>query len=121
MVSWTVQFHCVSKCAVAIKYSVVFGACPCVPTGTRPTDRPAIVRIINQTFFISRSTSDAITHRAEAAKRANLQRMPRAYPWRQQARGTYRRHRLAWDLAFFAAGFVFDVFAASAGVDHLLM
>jgi len=47
--------------------------------------------------------------------------MPRAYPWRQHVRGTYRRHHLAWDLAFFAAGFIFDVWAARAGVDHLLM
>ncbi|HEX5069448.1 MAG TPA: DUF2914 domain-containing protein [Vicinamibacterales bacterium] len=47
--------------------------------------------------------------------------MPRPLPWRQRARGTYKRHRLAWDLAFFAGGFCFDVFAAQAGVDHLLM
>ena len=48
--------------------------------------------------------------------------MPRTYPWRQQLRGTYKRHHLAWDLAFFAAGFGFDVFAANrGGVDHVLM
>jgi len=47
--------------------------------------------------------------------------MSRAYPWRRQLRGTYKRHHLAWDLAFFAAGFGFDVFAARAGVDHILM
>jgi len=35
--------------------------------------------------------------------------------------GEYKRHRMAWDLAFFAAGFIFDVFAARAGVDHVLM
>ena len=50
-----------------------------------------------------------------------LHPMSRSLPWRQHARGTYTRHRLAWDLAFFAAGFGFDVFAARAGVDHLLM
>lgn len=47
--------------------------------------------------------------------------MSRPLPWRQRARGTFKRHRLAWDLAFFAAGFCFDVFAAQAGVDHVLM
>jgi len=55
------------------------------------------------------------------ANALRLPRMARSYPWRQRLTGTYKRHRLGWDLAFFAAGFVFDVFAASAGVDHVLM
>jgi hypothetical protein len=47
--------------------------------------------------------------------------MARTFPWRRRLTGEYRRHRMAWDLAFFAGGFLFDVFAARAGVDHVLM
>jgi hypothetical protein len=33
-------------------------------------------------------------------------------------RSFYQRHELAWDLLFFLAGFVFDIFATRHGVDH---
>ncbi len=47
--------------------------------------------------------------------------MPTRLPWPERVRLTHARHARKWDLAFFAAGFLFDVYATRAGVDHVLM
>lgn len=41
--------------------------------------------------------------------------------WSARARDFYDRHERGLDLAFFAGGYLFDVFAARAGVDHALV
>jgi hypothetical protein len=43
------------------------------------------------------------------------------HPPLTRIRSFYERHELAWDLLFFTAGFVFDIFATRHGVDHPLM
>lgn len=45
----------------------------------------------------------------------------RKSPLWQQGLRLAARHLLKWNLLFFIAGFVFDVFATRAGVDHTLM
>jgi hypothetical protein len=42
-------------------------------------------------------------------------------PLWQQGRSLAARHLLKWNLLFFIAGFVFDVFATRAGADHTLL
>ena len=42
-------------------------------------------------------------------------------PLWQQGLRLAGRHLLKWNLLFFIAGFVFDVFATRAGVDHTLL
>ena len=47
--------------------------------------------------------------------------MPAVQSWRERLTDVRTRHALKLDLSFFAAGFVFDVWAARAGVDHGLV
>ena len=44
--------------------------------------------------------------------------MHRLASWRTRARELYERHELACHLAFFAAGFAFDIVATNEGIDH---
>ena len=44
-----------------------------------------------------------------------------AETWPARAERFYARHELPLDLTFFAGGFLFDIFAARAGVDHALV
>jgi hypothetical protein len=44
--------------------------------------------------------------------------MHRLTSWRVRAREIYQRHELACHLAFFAAGFAFDIVATNEGIDH---
>ena len=46
--------------------------------------------------------------------------MPQAFDWREQFRRA-APYLLKWNLLFFIAGFVFDIFATRAGVDHTVM
>lgn len=41
--------------------------------------------------------------------------------WSSRGRRVYEQHERALDLLFFAAGYLFDIFAARAGVDHALL
>src|SRR5712671_4002296 len=47
--------------------------------------------------------------------------MPRLAHLQQRVQLLYERHKLRWHLAFFAAGFAFDVFATNEGIDHALI
>jgi hypothetical protein len=46
---------------------------------------------------------------------------PAPVTWSSRTRDFYERHEMPLDLLFFAGGFVFDIFAASKGIDHLLV